>query len=156
MYTKNVLIYGLVLICSLFLIAGESAAQAQFIPCTPVVYAFRHAEDDNGPPPHLTGEGVQHAGLYPSMISDFQLLHKYCPVGFVYSMYNVNPNKDPGTGNPYETAAPLAIQACNNLYSAIVLQAGISAQYPIDTGNCGSLNVQPPLYRRIVSAYGAE
>jgi hypothetical protein len=133
------------LICGVFLVAGECAAQAEFIPCTPVVYAFRHAEDSNGPPPYLTGEGVQHADLYPSMISDFQALHNYCPVGFVYSMYNVNPNKDPGTPNPYATAAPLAIQACDNLYGAIVLQAGISAPYPIDPDNCGSLNLQSPV-----------
>jgi len=33
----------------------------------------------------------------------------------------------PGTTNPYDTAAPLAVQACDNLYSAIVVEAGISA-----------------------------
>jgi len=119
------LIYSLVLFCSLLPVSGECAAVP--VHCRPVVYAFRHAE------------------LYPSMIYDFQFSHNYCPVGFVYSMYDLNPNTDPGTTNPYETAESLALQACNNLYSAIVVEAGIFAPYPVNPDDCGSHDLQPPI-----------
>jgi hypothetical protein len=43
----------------------------------------------------------------------FGSAHNYCPVEFVYSTYNINPNGTPGTNNPLETAQPLAIAACS-------------------------------------------
>jgi hypothetical protein len=146
MPARNSLRYSFGLICGLLLVSTECAAQVSAgSSCTPVVYAFRHAEDVNGPPPKLTDEGDQHAQLYPSMIYDFQFSHNYCPVGFVYSMYDRNPNTDPGTTNPYETAAPLALRACDNLYSAIVVEAGIFAPYPVNPDDCGSHELQPPI-----------
>ena len=100
---KNALIYSLATFCSLL---WFSSARAQF-PCTPVVYAFRHAEDVNEPAPHLTPVGSQHADLYPSTIESFGQPRGYCPVGFVYSTYNIKPDGGAGTNNPYETAEPL-------------------------------------------------
>ena len=82
-------------------------------PCTPVVYAFRHAEDlKDAFPTGLTTVGRQHADVYPSMVYSFGLAHNYCPVGYVYSTYNYKENGDPGTNNPLQTAEPLAIAAC--------------------------------------------
>ena len=46
------------------------------------------------------------------MVDQFQSERDYCPVGYVYSMYNINPNGSPGTENPFETAEPLATRAC--------------------------------------------
>jgi hypothetical protein len=121
-YFKKVLICSLVSFCVLISCISSANAQA----CTPVVYAFRHAEDVNGTPPgvvphipgHLTEVGQQHADLYVSMINDFGNAHNYCPVGFVYSTYNVNPDGGEGTANPYQTAEPLAVTACVHLWLA--------------------------------------
>lgn len=101
---KHTLIYLLVSFCSLFLFISSASAQ-----CKPVVYAFRHAEDKDA---NLTSVGRQHAALYPSMVDGFGSANNYCPVGFVYSMYDTNPDGKPGTYNPYETAQPLALRAC--------------------------------------------
>jgi hypothetical protein len=76
---------------------------------TPVVYAFRHAEDFKT---NLTLVGRQHADLYPAMVDSFGAARNYCPVGFVYSMYETNPDGSPGTNNPFQTAQPLADSAC--------------------------------------------
>jgi|SRR5208282_4387809 len=103
---RNVLSSSLVSFCSLLLFTSSVRAQD----CTPVVYAFRHAEDFDGTVA-LTRDGVEHANLYPNMVSAFQVTHNYCPVGHVYSMYNVNANKSPGTTNPFQTAEPLAYVA---------------------------------------------
>lgn len=108
MNTRNILLGSLVSFCSLFLFILSASAQ-----CTPVVYAFRHAEDaEDGS--YLTQVGRQHADLYVAMVHQFESDNDYCPVGFVYSMYNYNLNGSPGTNNPYQTAEPLAIDACNN------------------------------------------
>jgi hypothetical protein len=108
MNTKHILIYSLVSFCSTLLFISSARAQ----PCTPVVYAFRHAEDFKR---NLTLVGRQHANLYPAMVASSQLANNYCAVGFVYSMYYKNPNGSLGTNNPFETAEPLANVACYNL-----------------------------------------
>jgi hypothetical protein len=108
---KNALIYSLVCLCgSLLAFISSLPAQA----CTPVVYAFRHAEDLEAPSNGLTLVGQQHAFLYPAMVADFGAANDYCPVAFVYSTYDINPDKGQGTNNPYETARPLAVAACYN------------------------------------------
>jgi len=101
---KTILLCSLVSFCSLLLFISSASAQT---PCTPVVYAFRHAEDFDSMVA-LTRDGVEHANFYPNMVSAFQVTHNYCPVGFVYSMYNINADKKPGTTNPFQTAEPLA------------------------------------------------
>jgi hypothetical protein len=109
----HTLIYSLVIFCILSSFASRSAA------CTPVVYAFRHAEDLSSDiyPTGLKPVGRQHADLYPAMVDAFGAAHDYCPVGLVYSVYNINPGPPPapGTNNPLQTAEPLAIAACGNL-----------------------------------------
>ena len=108
---KTTLIYLLLFFCgSLLSFISITPAQA----CTPVVYAFRHAEDLEKPENGLTLAGQQHAFLYPAMVADFGAANDYCPVAFVYSTYDINPDKGQGTHNPYETARPLAIAACYN------------------------------------------
>ena len=116
MTRKHTLIYLLLLFfCGSLLSFISSAADA----CTPVVYAFRHAEDLSSDvyPTGLKPVGRQHADLYPAMVDAFGAAHGYCPVGFVYSVYNINPGPPPapGTNNPLQTAEPLAIAACGNL-----------------------------------------
>jgi hypothetical protein len=100
---KYILLYSLLLFHSSFL---------SFIPkaraCTPVVYAFRHAEDLNGPPTELTPVGMEHANLYIEMITAFELRQNYCPVKFVYAVNPFKPGGETGTTNPYFTARPLA------------------------------------------------
>ena len=103
---KHSLIYSLVSVCSLLLFISGARAQ-----CTPVVYAFRHAEDFGR---NLTLVGRQHASLYPAMVASFGTSHKYCPVGYVYSMYEVNPDGNAGTNNPFQTAQPLAAFVCGD------------------------------------------
>jgi hypothetical protein len=108
---KTTLIYSLAFLCAnLPSLIASAPAQA----CTPVVYAFRHAEDLEKPQNGLTLAGQQHADLYPAMVADFGAANDYCPVAFVYSTYDINPDKGQGTHNPYETARPLAIAACYN------------------------------------------
>ncbi|MFZ0658829.1 MAG: hypothetical protein WAM05_08920 [Candidatus Binataceae bacterium] len=108
MNIRNILLCSLVSFSSLFLFILSASAQ-----CTPVVYAFRHAEDaEDGS--YLTQVGRQHADLYVPMVHQFESDNNYCAVGFVYSMYNYNLNGSPGTNNPFQTAEPLAIDACNN------------------------------------------
>ncbi len=112
---RTILTRKYTLICSLLFICGSllsfiSSANAQA--CTPVVYAFRHAEDFGT---NLTLVGRQHADLYPAMVASFEAAHNYCPVAYVYSMYQTNPDGRPGTNNPFETAEPLANVACYNL-----------------------------------------
>jgi hypothetical protein len=99
---KHTLIYSLVIFCSLSSLASPSASYAT---CTPVVYAFRHAEDKDV---DLQPLGYIHAQLYIGMVTRFQIDNDYCPVRFVYSMYYLTKDGDPGTNNPYETAQPLA------------------------------------------------
>jgi len=63
---------------------------------------------------NLTLVGRQHAALYPAMISSFGISHNYCPVGYVYSMYEVNADGSGGTNNPFQTAQPLAAFVCGD------------------------------------------
>ena len=102
------LTYLLLFLCG-SLLSFISSARAQA--CTPVVYAFRHAEDADR---DLTEVGRQHADLYPAMVESFGAAHNYCPVAYVYSMYETNPDRGAGTNNPFQTAQPLAIAACYN------------------------------------------
>jgi hypothetical protein len=104
---------ALVLFGSLVLLASSAFGQ-----CTPVVYAFRHAEDTNPPNPPgpifaLTPTGQAHAALYPTMISDFQAANGVCPVAKVYAATKVAKVGDCGTEcasatNAFDTAKPLA------------------------------------------------
>jgi hypothetical protein len=100
---------ALVLFGSLVLCASSVWGQA----CTPVVYAFRHAEDTN-PPDHdplmtLTPTGTAHAALYPTMISDFQAANHFCPVTKVYATTKEKKvDQSASTTNPFYTAQPLA------------------------------------------------
>lgn len=113
-------------LCAMSILAVSSAlAQA----CTPVVYAFRHAEDTNPPggtpggsPPlfALTPTGQRHAELYPTMIEAFQSAlaadkkpNNFCPVGKVYATTTVKKVGSCGdecdsATNAYDTAKPLA------------------------------------------------
>lgn len=102
-----------------------SSARAQF-GCTPVVYAFRHAEDLDHPVKDpfpclpdspvlcstaLTPLGMKHADLYrDEMIPDFETAQDYCPVGFVLAINPINPDGHGGTTNPFFTAEPLSIE----------------------------------------------
>jgi len=106
---KYTLIYSLLFFYG-SLLSIISSANAQ-TPCTPVVYAFRHAEDFDR---NLTLVGRQHASLYPAMVASFGTSHDYCPVGYVYSMYEVNPDGSAGTNNPFQTAQPLAAFVCGD------------------------------------------
>jgi hypothetical protein len=109
MNTGSRLIYLLAPFCWLVLQAQVEAQPA----CTPVVYAFRHAEDSNSLPyPNtLTKTGLRHADLYVSMIDNINapLGTNYCPVTKIYS---INLKKADGTTgnttNPFFTARPLA------------------------------------------------
>ena len=108
MTTKYLPIYSLLFFLgSLLWFVSSASAQS----CTPVVYAFRHAEDSGR---NLTLVGRQHASLYPSMVAGFGSSHSYCPVGFVYSMYEFNADGSPGTNNPFQTAQPLAAFVCGD------------------------------------------
>ena len=68
MNTGNRMIYVL---APFFCLVLQARSQAQPA-CTPVVYAFRHAEDSNSLPyPNtLTKTGLRHADLYVSMVDD--------------------------------------------------------------------------------------
>jgi hypothetical protein len=106
--------------CALVLFGAlVSLASAGLAQCTPVVYAFRHAEDTNPPNPPgpiftLTPTGQAHAALYPTMVADFQGANNFCPVTKVYATTTVR-KKDPcGTQcvsatNAFDTATPLAM-----------------------------------------------
>jgi hypothetical protein len=108
MKRRNLYLSALAVLSGAFLPASRTSAQP---PCTPVVYAFRHAEDEEKKT-GLKPIGEEHARTYVGMLDQLEAERNYCPVGFVYSMYNKKPNKDPGTENPFQTAEPLAFQAC--------------------------------------------
>jgi hypothetical protein len=86
--------------------------------CTPVVYAFRHAEDTNPPNPPgpifaLTATGQAHAALYPAMTSEFGDDSRFCPVTKVYATTKARKVGDCGSEcasatNAFDTATPLA------------------------------------------------
>ena len=122
----KILLCSLVLFCSLFLFISSANAQTA---CTPVVYAFRHAEDvssDVVVSPYacfpgssvlcstkLKPTGTEHANLYVEMITRFENLKNYCPVATVYSVNPVLPTGGGGTNNPFYTARPLANTVMN-------------------------------------------
>jgi len=97
---------------------GATQAVAQV--CTPVVYAFRHAEDTNPPSPGpifaLTPTGQRHAQLYASMVPALAAANGFCPVDKVYSTTKAakiapcSPNCTSAT-NAFDTGAPLARSA---------------------------------------------
>jgi len=121
---KHTLIYSLLFFCG-SLLSFISSANAQA--CTPVVYAFRHAEDESeavtaydcypGSTVKCTTElkptGTEHANLYVEMITSFEDIKNYCPVATVYSVNPVLPTGGGGTNNPFYTARPLANTVMN-------------------------------------------
>jgi hypothetical protein len=94
------------------LLSFSSSVRAQG--CTPVVYVFRHAEEEDAPANGLTDVGQRHAFLYPEMLAAFGAANNYCPVAFVYATSKTKPTGFDGSFNPYETAQPTAIAACYN------------------------------------------
>jgi hypothetical protein len=89
--------------------------------CTPVVYAFRHAED--GPPvapsaclpdskvkctTALTSSGMMHANLYVEMVTNLEKTEDFCPVKYVVAVNPINPDGFGGTTNPFKTGKPLS------------------------------------------------
>src|SRR5215813_9427666 len=105
---KNIVLKVPAAVCCLFLFSQSAQSQAAQPPCTPVVYAFRHAEDVNGPPTALTPIGTEHANLYIEMITSLEVTQNYCPVATVYAVNPIKPDGSVGTTNPYFTARPLA------------------------------------------------
>jgi len=109
---------ALVLFGSLVFFASTAFGQA----CTPVVYAFRHAEDTNPPNPPgpifaLTPSGAAHAELYPTMVKAFEDANNFCSVAKVYAATTarkIDTKKDPcgnaceSATNAFDTATPLA------------------------------------------------
>ncbi len=98
--------------CAL-LAAGSALAQA----CTPVVYAFRHAEDTNPPSPGpvfaLTPTGQRHANLYATMVPALATANNFCPVDKVYATTKATKVAPCGNNclsatNAFDTGAPLA------------------------------------------------
>ncbi len=102
---------------ALVFFASDALAQS----CTPVVYAFRHAEDTNPAPGQfsLTPTGKAHAALYPSMVNDLQgTPNNFCKVTRVYAAtkaakINCKSNCASAT-NSFYTAKPLACWAGSN------------------------------------------
>jgi hypothetical protein len=106
-----------VLAASLMLASNVPAAE-----CTPVVYAFRHAEDFDKRQPErpclpgspvqcttaLTPVGMAHANLYLQMISNLETEENFCGLAAVYAVNPILPNGNGGTTNPYLTGAPLS------------------------------------------------
>jgi hypothetical protein len=85
--------------------------------CTPVVYAFRHAEDTNPPqkgapkPPlfHLTPSGEAHANLYVTMLPDIEEAKNFCAVTKVYAATTADkPDGSKSATNAFFTGKPLA------------------------------------------------
>ena len=121
---RNVLSSSLVSFFSLLLFTSSASAQTA---CTPVVYAFRHAEDESSAVPayacfpgstvkcttKLKPTGTEHANLYVEMITSFESIKNYCPVATVYSVNPVLPTGGGGTNNPFYTARPLANTVMN-------------------------------------------
>ncbi len=117
-------IFSLISVGLISFVAFTASVQAQN--CTPVVYAFRHAEDfggadaknnepSGGPYGFLSKTGAAHADLYPDMIKTLAELKGYCPVTRVYAASptgNDGKAKDQidynGAVNSFCTARPLA------------------------------------------------
>jgi hypothetical protein len=128
----------------LFGFLGVFAFSAWGQDCTPVVYAFRHAEDTNPPDPPplfaLTPTGMAHAALYPAMIEDFQAVYKLCPVTIVYAA--TTKDKPPECGsqcksatNAFETARPLARAVMGSDARPITTAGGLELYEFLGNGN---------------------
>lgn len=100
--------YALVLFGSLAVFTSNAQA------CTPVVYAFRHAEDTKPvpSPPYfaLTPTGRAHAALYPKMIRDFEAARGFCAVKKVYATTKA---LKPGTSTAKDPCSPNCASATN-------------------------------------------
>jgi len=99
--------FSLISVGLISFVAFTASVQAQN--CTPVVYAFRHAEDfggadaknnepSGGPFGFLSKTGAAHADLYPEMIKTLAALEGYCPVTRVYA---ASPTGDDGKAKDY-------------------------------------------------------
>jgi len=64
-------------------------------------------------PNELKPVGMEHASLYVEMITAFQIIKDYCPVGAVYAVSRIKPGGIIGTTNPFFTARPLATVIMN-------------------------------------------
>lgn len=111
--------YPLAAFCLLAFVAEPALAQSTTtVTCTPMVYAFRHAEDSDAMtyPNTLTPTGLRHADLYVSMLDGINASlginaspgSNHCPVTKVYAINLKMANGDGNTNNPYLTAKPLA------------------------------------------------
>jgi hypothetical protein len=121
MTTRTVLSCFLSMLAGLLLLlSGVGAASAN---CTPVVYAFRHAEDADKPvsPPFpclsgssvlcstaLTPVGMMHANLYVEMVANLEMKEDFCPLRGIYAVSPIKPDGSGGTTNPFQTGKPLA------------------------------------------------
>ncbi len=96
--------------------------------CTPTVYLFRHAEDQNG----LTDAGNRHAALYWDMLEQYQSIFPTCPVTRVLATYDKKPWGEQGTTNPLNTAQPLADKCCNgNVEMKLVTSSPNPQTFPL-------------------------
>ena len=115
--------------------ASSAYATTPSFDCTPVVYAFRHAEDVDSeakPPPPvkpclpgsgincqtaLTPVGMMHADLYLEMTTNLATQEDFCPVKVVYAVNPINTGNNGGefggTTNPYFTGKPLSDAVMN-------------------------------------------
>jgi len=105
------------------LVFSTSVALAQTCECTPVVFAFRHAEDTNPPAPHpqnpifaLTPTGQKHGELYPTMVDDVSQANNFCSVTKVYATTKADKEGDCGSEctsatNAFATGTRLARNA---------------------------------------------
>jgi len=134
--------------CSCFPLSSSLTAQP--LPCTPVAFLFRHAEDYDGTPQNpinppfnkdLTPAGYRHAdiyghyryGFYEGMVNDYSIYKNYCKVSRVYAMYDYNKDGGPGTPNPRLTATPLSAGCCfqSPLMEVDVVVVNKTKKYPL-------------------------
>jgi hypothetical protein len=120
-------VYCLSLLVGLLSFISTARATTSNFDCTPVVYAFRHAEDSNNPVtpfPCLPGSridcttalkpvGMKHANLYVEMITSLKMKTDFCPLRFVFSVNPINPDGFGGTTNPFFTGKPLSNAVMN-------------------------------------------
>ena len=151
---------ALILFGSLVLFASSASGQG----CTPVVYAFRHAEDTNPPGAHppagtvpifaLTPTGVAHAKLYPAMIRDFEAAKKFCQVAKVYAATTAGKESPCGSEcasatNAFDTATPLAKEVMPSVppipITTVVTDVGEKQLYEY----LGNGNKAPQLYEYV-------
>jgi hypothetical protein len=139
---------------------GVFAASAWGQACTPVVYAFRHAEDTNPTDARLfalTQTGQAHADLYPAMIRAFEPANleaggkpTLCPVTKVYAT-TTKRKEDPCGGscdsatNAFYTAKPLAHDAMNADPITTVAHGSLQLYEYVGNGNGDGKNPPPAL-----------